>query len=65
MDITPPTEPGKRGRRSAGRFLVNPQVHERFSEHTTRIKEARAERFEAIKQVTEGNWLEKLYVRTR
>lgn len=55
IDVTPPTEPGKRGRRSAGRFLVNPQVHERFSEYTTRIKEARAERFEAIKQVTEAN----------
>jgi hypothetical protein len=54
MDITPPTEPGKRGRRSAGRFFVNPQVHERFSEHAERIREARSERFKAIKQVADG-----------
>ena len=50
-DVTPPTKPGKRGRRSDGRFDVNPQVHVRFSEHAQRIREARSERFKAIKQV--------------
>jgi hypothetical protein len=55
MDVTPPSTPGKRGRRSAGLFVVNPLVHSRFSEHAKRITEARAERFEAIKQVAEVN----------
>lgn len=55
LDVTPPSTPGKRGRRSAGLFVVNPLVHSRFSEHAKRITEARAERFEAIKQVAEVN----------
>lgn len=54
VDVTPPTVPGKRGRRSAGLFLVNPDVHIRFEDHATRIREARAERYAAMQRVT-GN----------
>ncbi|TDT41500.1 bifunctional DNA primase/polymerase-like protein [Halospina denitrificans] len=54
-DITPPPIPGKRGRRSDGVFAVNPKVHAQFSEHQRRIKEARAERYQALKEVAGGN----------
>ena len=54
MDVTPSSTKGKRGRRSAGLFAVNAQVHIRFSEHAKRIREARSERFQAIKQVADG-----------
>ncbi|QRM20667.1 DUF3987 domain-containing protein [Dechloromonas sp. TW-R-39-2] len=47
-DITE-NQPGKRGRKSDGKFLVNPQAHLMFSEHAERITRERAERFEAIK----------------
>lgn len=50
FDITPPTIPGRRGRRSDGLFAVNPKVHDKFKEHTSRITLARQERFQAIKQ---------------
>lgn len=50
FDITPPTIPGRRGRRSDGLFAVNPKVHDKFIEHTSRIILARQERFKAIKQ---------------
>lgn len=50
FDITPPTIPGRRGRRSDGLFAVNPKVHDKFIEHTSRITLARQERFKAIKQ---------------
>lgn len=54
VDVTPPTVPGRRGRRSAGLFLVNPEVHTRFEDHATRIRAARAERYAAMQRVT-GN----------
>ena len=50
-DITPSPMIGKRGRRSGGLFLVNPLVHQRFREHTIRIKNSRSERYGAIKKV--------------
>lgn len=50
-DVTPPTEPGKRGRRSQGLFSVNPLVLERFKPHADRIKLEREERFTAIQQL--------------
>lgn len=49
-DITPPAMPGRRGRRSDGVYAVNPSVHAQFQEHTARIKSARAERYQAIKE---------------
>tara|TARA_R110001599_G_C12266168_1_gene660865 strand:- start:578 stop:3061 length:2484 start_codon:yes stop_codon:yes gene_type:complete len=51
IDVTPPATPGKRGRRSAGLFLVNPEVHTRFEDHATRITAARAERYAALQKV--------------
>ncbi|ABI55993.1 DUF3987 domain-containing protein [Alkalilimnicola ehrlichii] len=47
-DITDQAQRGKRGRRSDGRFAVNPRVHEVFMQHSQRIKKERAERFQAI-----------------
>ena len=47
-DITPPHQPGKRGRRSEGKFLVNPEAHFKFSEQAERITQMRAERYEGI-----------------
>ena len=55
IDITPPPVPGKRGRRSDGEFLVNPQAHITFSEHAVRIRRERAERYESIKKAASGN----------
>lgn len=54
-DVTPATVPGKRGRRSDGAFLVNPDVHTSFSEKAQRIREARAERYRAVSSVATGN----------
>lgn len=51
-DITPPATPGKRGRRSAGTFLVNPEVHQRFAEHAARIREERADRHRALQGIS-------------
>jgi hypothetical protein len=36
-DATPPTEPGKRGRRSKGYYVVNPRVHPEFMPEAERI----------------------------
>lgn len=52
-DITPPAMPGKRGRRSAGKYLVNPAVPHRFAVKAERVVEARAERFNAIQSITQ------------
>jgi hypothetical protein len=54
-DITPPTIPGKRGRRSSGAFLVNPSVHVSFAGQAERIREARAERYASIQRVAVGS----------
>lgn len=51
-DITPAVQPGKRGRRSAGLFAVNPEAHRRFTDHAARIKTMRAERFDAVQALT-------------
>lgn len=48
QDITPQARTG-RGRRSAGKWRVNPRVHIRFSDQSRRITEARADRYAAIK----------------
>lgn len=53
-DVTPPAEPGKRGRRSQGRFAVNPAVHERFQPHAQRIAKERAERHQSILKLAES-----------
>lgn len=50
-DITPESVRGKRGRKSDGLFMVNPEVFDRYQEHTTRIKQERAQRFASIKEV--------------
>lgn len=50
-DVTPATEPGKRGRRSCGLFVVNPLVHQRFLKHAERIKTDRALRWAALKEM--------------
>lgn len=52
-DITPEPIAGKRGRRSNGRYAVNPDVHSRYKEQSKRIKEERAKRYDAIKEVAE------------
>ncbi|MGP9831140.1 DUF3987 domain-containing protein [Marinobacter sp. NSM] len=49
-DITPPAMPGRRGRRSDGVYAVNPSVHAQYQEHRERIKSARAERYQAIRE---------------
>jgi hypothetical protein len=48
-DVTPAAQPGKRGRRSDGSFLVNPAVHANFDAHALRIRTLRAERYAAVK----------------
>jgi hypothetical protein len=50
-DITPAVEPGKRGRRSNGVFLVNKLVHQTFTNHTERIKTERAARYLALQTI--------------
>ena len=50
-DITPATEPGRRGRRSNGLFLVNGSVHRTFQNHTDRIKAERSARYQAIQAI--------------
>ncbi len=51
MDITPTPIAGKAGRRSAGKFKVNELVHELFADHAERIRNARSERYAAIRKV--------------
>jgi len=53
-DITPEPVRGKRGRKSDGLFMVNPEVFERYKDHTSRIKHERAQRYAAIKEVAIG-----------
>jgi len=50
-DVTPASEPGKRGRRSSGLFIVNPLAHQRFLKHAERIKSDRALRLAALKEM--------------
>lgn len=52
-DVTPEPIAGKRGRRSNGRYAVNPDVHTKYKEQSKRIKEERAKRYDAIKEVAE------------
>ena len=51
-DITP-TLAGRRGRRSSGHFLVNPEAHKRYIDQTQRIVKERAERYAAIQDAAE------------
>ena len=51
IDITAPPPPGKRGRRSAGRFAVPRIVHDQFQHHAERIRSDREERRQAIKRM--------------
>lgn len=51
-DITPPVETGKRGRRSNGKYCVNPRAHKEFQPHATRIKLERAEKAKQIDLLT-------------
>jgi hypothetical protein len=50
-DVTPATPAGKRGRRSMGRYAVNPVAHQRFEPHAQRIARERAERHQAIQRL--------------
>lgn len=50
-DVTPAATPGRRGRRSSGQFIVNPQAHQRFIEHSERIKSDRALRSTALREL--------------
>lgn len=53
IDVTEPSPPGKRGRRSAGKFVVPPITHVLFQQHAERIRREREERRQAIEQVAE------------
>lgn len=50
-DVTPETGAPRRGRRSKGKFAVNPKVPLRFEPHAQRIARERAERLKAIQQL--------------
>ena len=50
-DVTPAVEQGKRGRRSRGRFIVNPLVPQLFQKHAERIRSERELRHAAIQEV--------------
>lgn len=45
--------PGKRGRKSEGKFLVNPKVFTMFKEKTERVKAERAEAYRLINELAE------------
>jgi hypothetical protein len=47
-DVTPSAGAHRRGRKSLGRFTVNPAVHDRFCERAERIKRERADRYAAL-----------------
>ena len=47
-DVTPPIEPGRKGRRSAGKYMVNPRAHKEFQPHAVRIRSERSEKFKQI-----------------
>jgi hypothetical protein len=42
---------GKRGRKSDGKFLVNPQAHLMYVDHAERVTRERSERFAAIRSL--------------
>lgn len=50
-DVTPETSAPRRGRRSMGRYAVNPVVRVRFEPHAQRIVRERAERHQAIQRL--------------
>lgn len=50
-DVTPATPAGKRGRRSMGRYQVNPVALQRFEPHAQRIARERTERHQAIQRL--------------
>jgi len=52
-DATPPTEPGKKGRRSKGFYIVNPRVHPEFLPEADRISEEKKIKKMAIISATE------------
>lgn len=52
QDITPTAIPGKKGRRSAGRYMVNPKALKEFRPQAIRIKEDRYEKFRQIDQIS-------------
>lgn len=54
QDITPSRKVGKPGRRSAGLYMVNPEVHRRFQEEGVRIAARRKKMSEAIQAVAES-----------
>lgn len=56
-DITPQTELGKRGRKSSGVFMANPDCHKHFVAHTERIRRERSERHDSIKSMGAGRVL--------
>ncbi|MCX2972993.1 DUF3987 domain-containing protein [Halieaceae bacterium IMCC8485] len=58
-DITNQRKPGQRGRRSAGKFEVNPLVSAQFLEHAQRVMAMREERFAAIQIAVEARRKEK------
>jgi hypothetical protein len=51
-EVVPERVAGRPGRRSVGVFVVNPMVHERFSEQAQRIAQERAARYAAVQGVT-------------
>ncbi|MDD0815321.1 DUF3987 domain-containing protein [Curvibacter sp. HBC28] len=54
QDITPSRKVGKPGRRSAGLYLVNPEVHRKFQAEGVRIADRRKKMSEAIQAVAES-----------
>lgn len=47
-DVTPPNQPGKKGRPSKGHYVVNPEVHLEFMDEAERITKNKTQRREAI-----------------
>ena len=52
-DVTPML-PGKRGRPTMGKFIVNPMVHSEFSDTTKRLALGRGERFELLQKTIQA-----------
>jgi hypothetical protein len=57
-DATPPNEPGKKGRRSKGFYIVNPRVHPEFLPEADRISEEKKFKKIAILKASEERALE-------
>ena len=55
MDVTPAREPGRRGRSSAGKFGVNPKVHDVFAGQADRVRDTRRQRAALLREVREPN----------